>query len=166
MFRGSWERRGAGRGDARGSAEEGDRRRADPPVSEGRLSYRFVKRAFDIVFSAAVLVFFCWLFAVIAILIKIDDPKGRCSSSRSAWARTAKPSICTSSAACAWTPKKACRAQGAQREDRPVFKIAEDPRITRVGKWLRKLSLDRVAPVHQCTALGYEHRGPASCIAG
>ena len=24
----------------------------------------------------------------------------------------------------------------------PVFKIAADPRITRVGKWLRKLSLD------------------------
>lgn len=24
----------------------------------------------------------------------------------------------------------------------PVFKIADDPRITRVGKWIRKLSLD------------------------
>ena len=26
----------------------------------------------------------------------------------------------------------------------PVFKIADDPRITRVGKWLRKLSLDEL----------------------
>ena len=30
----------------------------------------------DIVFSAAVLIVFCWLFAIIAILIKVDDPKG------------------------------------------------------------------------------------------
>lgn len=43
---------------------------------EDRVAYRFVKRAFDIVFSAAVLVVFCWLFAIIAILIKVDDPKG------------------------------------------------------------------------------------------
>ena len=26
----------------------------------------------------------------------------------------------------------------------PVFKIADDPRITRVGKWIRKLSLDEM----------------------
>lgn len=43
---------------------------------EDRVAYRFVKRAFDIVFSATVLVAFCWLFAIIAILIKVDDPKG------------------------------------------------------------------------------------------
>ena len=43
---------------------------------EGRLAYRFAKRAFDVAFSAAVLVAFCWLFAIIAALIKADDPKG------------------------------------------------------------------------------------------
>ena len=43
---------------------------------DGRLAYRFVKRAFDIVFSAVILVAFCWLFAVIAIIVKIDDPNG------------------------------------------------------------------------------------------
>ena len=42
---------------------------------EGRLAYRFAKRAFDVAFSAAVLVAFCWLFAIIAALIKADDPK-------------------------------------------------------------------------------------------
>ena len=43
---------------------------------EDRVAYHFLKRAFDIVFSAAVLVVFCWLYAIIAILIKVDDPKG------------------------------------------------------------------------------------------
>ena len=41
-----------------------------------RHAYRFVKRAFDIVFSLIVLVCLCWLFAIIAIAVKLDDPKG------------------------------------------------------------------------------------------
>ena len=55
----------------------------DPEVSEAvrrlqksQLGYRFTKRAFDIVFSAFVLVAFSWLFVIVAIAIKIDDPKG------------------------------------------------------------------------------------------
>lgn len=67
-----------------GSAESSERARrlkeelGSVPVTgiEDRVAYRFVKRVFDIVFSAAVLVAFCWLFAIIAILIKVDDPKG------------------------------------------------------------------------------------------
>lgn len=46
----------------------------DPEVSEAvrrlqksRLGYRFTKRAFDIVFSAFVLVSFSWLFVIVAI---------------------------------------------------------------------------------------------------
>ena len=41
---------------------------------DDRLAYRIVKRTFDIAFSALMMVTFCWLFAIIAILIKIDDP--------------------------------------------------------------------------------------------
>lgn len=43
---------------------------------ESRPVYRLLKRSFDIVFSAAVLICFSWLFLLIALLIKIDDPKG------------------------------------------------------------------------------------------
>lgn len=68
----------------RGSAESSERARrlkeelGSVPVTgiEDRVAYHFLKRAFDIVFSAAVLVVFCWLYAIIAILIKVDDPKG------------------------------------------------------------------------------------------
>ena len=52
--------------------------RCEPIVGiEDRVAFRFIKRFFDIVFSAAVLVCFSWLFAIIAILIKIDDPELR-----------------------------------------------------------------------------------------
>lgn len=76
----------------------------DPEVSEAvrrlqksRLGYRFTKRAFDIVFSAFVLVSFSWLFVIVAIPSKSTIPRA--------------PSF---------------------------FKQK------RVGKWLRKLSLDEL----------------------
>lgn len=43
---------------------------------EDRYAYRFIKRTFDIVFSAAIIVVFSWLYILIAILVKLDDPKG------------------------------------------------------------------------------------------
>ena len=45
-------------------------------LRSGRFVYRFLKRAFDMVFSFAVLVILSWLFVAIAIAIKIDDPQG------------------------------------------------------------------------------------------
>lgn len=50
----------------------------DEPImgTDDRIAYRFVKRVFDFAFSAAVLVLLSWLFVIIAILVKVDDPKG------------------------------------------------------------------------------------------
>ncbi len=126
----------------------------DPEVSEAvrrlqksRLGYRFTKRAFDIVFSAFVLVSFSWLFVIVAIAIKIDDPKGPVFFKQKRVGKDGKNSTCTSSAACAWMPRTGSPSSGsstrkaAQCSRSPRIR-ASDPRITRVGKWLRKLSLD------------------------
>lgn len=50
----------------------------DEPITgaDDRIAYRFVKRVFDFAFSTAVLVLLSWLFVIIAILVKADDPKG------------------------------------------------------------------------------------------
>ncbi|MDD6289069.1 MAG: hypothetical protein PUA57_02580, partial [Eggerthellales bacterium] len=46
----------------------------EPLVSaDARYGYRFVKRAFDILFSAVVLICFSWLYVLIAIPVKVDD---------------------------------------------------------------------------------------------
>ena len=54
------------------------RQLGDEPIHgiDERYAYRFVKRVFDIAFSAAVIVVFSWLYLIIAIAVKVDDPKG------------------------------------------------------------------------------------------
>ena len=117
------------------------------PVSgiEGRVAYRFVKRAFDIVFSVAVLVVFCWLFAIIAILIKIDDPKGPVFFRQERVGKDGRTfQMLKFRRMCVDAEEKLAELRELNEKTGPVFKIAEDPRITRVGKWLRKLSLDEL----------------------
>ena len=112
---------------------------------EDRVAFRFVKRSFDIVFSAVILVCFSWLFALIAILIKIDDSKGpvffkqkRVSKNGKTFQMLKFRSMCVDAEA------KLAELKELNEKTGPVFKIADDPRITRVGKWLRKLSLDEL----------------------
>lgn len=110
-----------------------------------RWAFRFCKRAFDIVFSAAVMVAFCWLYAAIAILIKIDDPSGPVFFKQDRVGRDGRI-----------FKMHKFRSMVTDAEDRldelksfndktgPVFKMKNDPRITRMGRWLRKLSLDEL----------------------
>lgn len=122
----------------------------DPEVSEAvrrlqksRLGYRFTKRAFDIVFSAFVLVSFSWLFVIVAIAIKIDDPKGPVFFKQKRVGKDGKEfNMYKFRSMCVDAEDRLAELRELNEKSGPVFKIAADPRITRVGKWLRELSLD------------------------
>ena len=122
----------------------------DPEVSEAvrrlqksRLGYRFTKRAFDIVFSAFVLASFSWLFVIVAIAIKIDDPKGPVFFKQKRVGKDGKEfNMYKFRSMCVDAEDRLAELRELNEKSGPVFKIAADPRITRVGKWLRKLSLD------------------------
>lgn len=45
---------------------------------------------------------------------------------------------------CVDAEERLAELQELNEKSGPVFKIADDPRITRVGKWIRKLSLDEL----------------------
>lgn len=127
-----------------------DKHGEDPEVSEAvrrlqksRLGYRFTKRAFDIVFSAFVLVSFSWLFVIVAIAIKIDDPKGPVFFKQKRVGKDGKEfNMYKFRSMCVDAEDRLAELRELNEKSGPVFKIAADPRITRVGKWLRKLSLD------------------------
>lgn len=119
----------------------------DEPVKgiDDRLLYRFAKRAFDIVFSAMVLICFSWLYAILAVIVKIDDPKGPVFFKQERVGKNGKTFYMYKfRSMCADAESKLDELQALNEKTGPVFKIADDPRITRAGKWLRKLSLDEL----------------------
>lgn len=119
----------------------------DEPITgtDDRIAYRFVKRVFDFVFSAAVLVLLSWLFVIIAIVIKVDDPKGPVFFKQKRVGKNGREfEMLKFRSMCVDAEEKLAELKEFNEKTGPVFKIAEDPRITRVGKWLRKLSLDEL----------------------
>lgn len=114
-------------------------------LRSGRIGYRVVKRAFDVVFSACVLVCLSWLFLIIAVAIKLDDPEGPVLFSQVRVGRDGREFRMWKFRSMVADAESRLAALSSRNEkDGPVFKIADDPRITRVGHVLRKLSM---APV-------------------
>lgn len=110
-----------------------------------RPAYRVVKRAFDVVFSGLVLVCFSWLYLLIALIVKIDDPKGPVFFKQTRVGMNGREfQMLKFRSMCVDAEDKLASLQELNEKTGPVFKIADDPRITHVGKWLRKLSLDEL----------------------
>lgn len=110
-----------------------------------RKAYWTIKRLQDIILSLAAL-FVLWpVMLVIAIIIYIDDPKGspiftqvRCGRDGKEFRFYKFRSMCVNA------EEKLKDLLALNEMEGPAFKMKEDPRITRVGKFLRKTSLDEL----------------------
>lgn len=150
-----------------GRAESLKKEIGEEPLTgiEGRSAYGFLKRVFDVVFSALVLACFCWLFAIIAILIKIDDPKGPVFFKQERVGLNGKTfKMLKFRSMCVDAEDRLAELKELNEKTGPVFKIAEDPRITRVGKWLRKLSLDELPQFVNVLGGGMSTVGPRPAL--
>lgn len=105
----------------------------------------FLKRTMDIVCSALFLILLSPVFLVIAILVKLEDggPVFFAQRRVGQFGREFKMFKVRSMCVNAEEKLKELLAQN-QHKDGVTFKIKEDPRITRVGRWLRKFSLDEL----------------------
>jgi exopolysaccharide biosynthesis polyprenyl glycosylphosphotransferase len=103
------------------------------------------KRGFDIVVSLVILVLLVPLFSLIALLIWIEDGGGAFFSQTRVgqFGREFKMYKFRSMCLDAEQRLKDLLAKNHHR-DGVTFKLKDDPRITRVGKWLRKFSLDEL----------------------
>ena len=111
----------------------------------GRLGYRFIKRAFDIVFSVLVLILLCWLFLIVAIAIKVDDPKGPVFFEQERVGKDGRNFRMWKFRSMVSDAEARLEGLRAKNEKTgPVFKMKDDPRVTRVGRFIRKTSIDEL----------------------
>jgi exopolysaccharide biosynthesis polyprenyl glycosylphosphotransferase len=117
-------------------------------IPDGTLYLRFFKRAADVVVSALGMVLGFPLACLIALAIKLDSP-GPVLFRQVRVGQGGKPFVFYK------FRSMYAGAEGIKREylhlnemDGPVFKLFNDPRITRVGRLLRKSSLDELPQLY------------------
>lgn len=107
--------------------------------------YSVTKRLIDIVGSLCGIILLSPLFLIVAILIKLEDPKGKvffAQERNGKYPKTFKMYKFRSMVHNAEDLLKDLMDRNEQTG--PVFKINDDPRITKVGKVIRRTSIDEL----------------------
>ncbi len=111
---------------------------------DSRTAYSFFKRIFDIIFSAIGLIVLSPLMLIVAIIIKIDSSgpvlfkQNRVGKGGTIFMMYKFRSMCTDAEIQLDKLKK------HNQKDGPVFKIFNDPRVTRFGRIIRRTSIDEL----------------------
>jgi len=105
---------------------------------------RVLKRALDVFGSAGALLAFSPIFALTALLIKLEDrgPIFFCQKRVGAGGKLFGMWKFRSMIINADQVKDLLLTQNQHGQAGVTFKMKDDPRITKVGKWIRKLSID------------------------
>lgn len=117
---------------------------SDVLVKESIL-YSITKRLIDIVGSLCGIILLSPLFLIVAILIKLEDPKGKVFFAQERNGRYPKTFKMYKFRSMVHNAEDLLKDLMDRNEQTgPVFKINDDPRITKVGKVIRKTSIDEL----------------------
>lgn len=107
--------------------------------------YLFFKRAMDIIGSLCGIILLSPLLIIVALAIKIEDPKGSIFFSQQRCGKDNKLFPMYKFRSMVSNAEELLEELMEHNEmDGPVFKIKDDPRITGVGKFIRKTSIDEL----------------------
>lgn len=108
-------------------------------------SYLVMKRAIDIIGSFCGLVVLSILFVIIALLIKLEDPKGKVFFKQLRVGKDGKEFYMYKFRSMASDAEERLKELLALNEvSGAMFKMKDDPRVTRIGKFIRKTSVDEL----------------------
>ncbi len=102
------------------------------------------KRMFDVLTALLGLFLLSPLFAIIAVLIKLDSPGTILYRAARAGRKGVRFSCFKFRTMVSDADVLKSALRKSNQRSGPFFKIADDPRITRVGRWLRRYSLDEL----------------------
>lgn len=123
--------------------------------AKGRLGYRFLKRTFDIIFSVCIIIILLIPSLVLCLAICIESPGSPIYVQRRVGRIGKHGEVIT-------FPMLKFRSMYKDADERleeikhlneadgPLFKIKDDPRVTKIGKFIRKHSLDELPQFINC----------------
>lgn len=117
------------------------RRAGDKPQT----LYLFNKRVFDIAASVAALIVLSPLFLILALVIKLEDPRGSVFFGQTRVGKDGRMfRIYKFRSMIADAEALLPNLLGQNEMSGPMFKMRNDPRVTRVGRFIRKTSIDEL----------------------
>jgi exopolysaccharide biosynthesis polyprenyl glycosylphosphotransferase len=112
---------------------------------EERKGYLYIKRGMDILGSIIGLIIFSPLFIIVALIIKLEDPKGSVIFKQVRVGKDGKEFFMYKFRSMVHNAEELLEQLLDQNEiDGAMFKIKDDPRITKIGKFIRKTSIDEL----------------------
>lgn len=108
-------------------------------------TYLFLKRLIDITGSLIGLILLSPIFIVVAIAIKIEDPKGTIFFAQERNGKYPKTFNMYKFRSMVYNAEELLKELKEQNEmSGPAFKMKNDPRITKIGRFIRKTSIDEL----------------------
>lgn len=121
------------------------REKIEKASDSNRRVYWFVKRIFDIIMSSVAILILSPVFFIVALAIYIDYPKGSPFFVQTRVGRHGKKFKFYKFRSMVSNAEELLdQLKEKNEKDGPVFKMKDDPRITRVGKFIRKTSIDEL----------------------
>ncbi|WP_422659323.1 sugar transferase [Paenibacillus sp. EC2-1] len=116
-----------------------------PEKGKPRVLYLMVKRILDFICALIGLILLTPVFLVLAILIKLEDPKGSVFFYQTRIGKDEKPFRMYKFRSMVSNAEELLDNLLAQNEiSGAMFKMKEDPRITKIGRIIRKTSMDEL----------------------
>ncbi|HYE74229.1 MAG TPA: sugar transferase [Blastocatellia bacterium] len=106
--------------------------------------HRAVKRTFDILIALALLPLLLPIFLLVAIVIKLDSSGPVFFIQKRIGYKRRRFQLYKFRTMVAGAEEMLKEIEHLNEKEWPIFKIKNDPRMTRVGKWLRRTSIDEL----------------------